>query len=203
MQLIPLQNSKMNDINQPAMKKMKQRNRVIDLVVTGMFTAIICVMAQISLPVQPIPFTLALLSIFLTGALLPPRYALLSVISYLLLGGFGLPVFAGLKGGIQVLAGMTGGYLMAYPVMAFVTALFYKYIKKHKTFALTLGMLVSLALCYMIGTLWFCFVTGTGFITAFSICVVPYLTFDLLKIVLAVSFSSVIKKTVMNRLWNN
>jgi biotin transport system substrate-specific component len=51
-----------------------------------MFTAIICVLSQISIPVPPIPFTLGLLAIFLTGALLPPRLAFLSVMAYLLLG---------------------------------------------------------------------------------------------------------------------
>ncbi|HBY72577.1 MAG TPA: biotin transporter BioY, partial [Lachnospiraceae bacterium] len=83
-----------------------------------MFTAVICVLSQISIPTQPIPFTLALFAIFLTGALLPPRAAFLSVFVYLLLGAFGLPVFAGFKGGIHVLTGMTGGYLMAYPFMS-------------------------------------------------------------------------------------
>ncbi len=162
---------------------------------TGMFTAVICVMAQISIPVQPIPFTLALFAIFLTGALLSPRNAFLSVLAYLMLGAFGLPVFASLRSGFQVLTGMTGGYLMAYPLMAFVTAVCYKYIKKYKVLALALGMSTSLILCYLIGTLWFTFLTGNTFYTALTLCVFPFVWFDIIKIVLAISVSMIIRKT--------
>lgn len=175
---------------------MNQRSTVIELVMTGMFTAILCVMAQLSIPTQPIPFTLSLFAIFLIGALLPPRYALLSVFTYLLLGAFGVPVFAGMKGGLHILTGMTGGYLMAYPIMAFVTALFFKYSKKFKLFVNILGMLLALGVCYLIGTLWFSFVSGTGFIAALGICVLPYVPFDILKIALAISFSTVIRRVV-------
>ena len=185
--------NKTNQVTQTNKRKMSTQ----DLVMTGMFTAVICVMAQISIQTQPIPFTLALFAIFLTGALLSPRYAFLSVLVYLLLGAFGVPVFAGLKGGIQHLTGMTGGYLMAYPLMAFVTSLFYKHIKKYKIFALAIGMLVSLFLCYMIGTVWFSFITGTDFYKSLTLCVFPFILFDLLKIVLAISVSMVIRKTAM------
>ena len=94
--------NKTNQVTQTNKRKMSTQ----DLVMTGMFTAVICVMAQISIQTQPIPFTLALFAIFLTGALLSPRYAFLSVLVYLLLGAFGVPVFAGLKGGIQHLTGI-------------------------------------------------------------------------------------------------
>lgn len=162
---------------------------------TGMFTAVICVLSQISIPTQPIPFTLALLAIFLTGALLAPRYALLAVLTYLLLGVFGLPVFAGYKSGLQTLAGPTGGYLMSYPIMAFVTALAYKLVKKNKLLALSAGMLLSLALCYLIGTSWFTFITDNSFYAALTMCVFPFVLFDLVKIVLAVVISLFIRKT--------
>lgn len=162
---------------------------------TGMFTAVICVMAQIVIPIQPIPFSLALFAIFITGALLPPRYAFLSVLAYLLLGTFGIPVFAGLKGGVQVLTGMTGGYLAAYPIMALVTSLFYYSVKKHKIIALALGMSISLILCYVIGTSWFTFVTGNDFYTSLTLCVFPFVLFDVIKIILAISVSTLIRKT--------
>lgn len=171
-----------------------------DLVLTGMFTAILCVMAQISIPIQPIPFTFALLAVFLIGALLSPRYAFLSVLVYLLLGAFGVPVFANMKGGLAHLTGYTGGFLAAYPIMAFITAMFYKYSKKHKIIGLTLGMLLSLAVCYLIGTLWFTHVSGTTFAAALAACVFPFAAFDLLKIALAVSFSVVIRKTAMRNM---
>ncbi len=178
-----------------------QRIKTRDLVLTGMFTAIICVLSQISIPVPPIPFTLGLLAIFLTGALLPPRYAFLSVIAYLLLGAFGVPVFTGFKGGLQNLTGMTGGYLAAYPIMAFIVALSCKLIKKHKILALAVGMTTALLVCYLLGTAWFTVITDKSFYTALTLCVFPFIAFDILKIVLAISFSLVLKKSVMKNLW--
>lgn len=185
--------------------KKTQRIHTRDLVITGMFTAIICVLSQISIPIQPIPFTLGLFSIFLTGTLLSPRFALLSVMAYLLLGAFGLPVFAGFKGGVPALVGMTGGYLMAYPLIALITALSYKLAKKYKPsngklflpFALFLGMTVSLLLCYLIGTLWFTFITGKTFYVALTLCVFPFVLFDFFKIILAISLSFLIRKAVI------
>jgi biotin transport system substrate-specific component len=177
-----------------------QKISVKDLVLTAMFTAIICVMAQISIPIQPIPFTFALLAIFLTGALLSPRYAFMAVLVYLLLGAFGVPVFAGMKGGLAHLTGYTGGYLAAYPIMAFITSMSYKICKKHKVIGLATGMLLSLTICYLIGTTWFTHVAGTTFMAALATCVFPYIAFDLLKIVLAISFSLVIRKTALRTL---
>lgn len=178
----------------------KQSLHTKDIVLTGMFTAVICVMSQISIPIQPIPFTLALFAIFLTGTLLSPRYAFFAVLCYLLLGTFGLPVFAGFKGGVQNLVGMTGGYLAAYPIMALVTSLFYSRAKKYKTISLIIGMLISLIICYSIGTTWFSYVTGTGFYKSLTLCVFPFIPFDLVKIVLAASVGSVIRKTVMKQI---
>ncbi len=177
-----------------------QKINTKDLVFTGMFTAIICILAQISIPTQPIPFTFALLAIFLTGALLSPRYAFLAVLAYLLLGAFGVPVFAGMKGGLQQLTGYTGGYLAAYPIMALVTSLFYKYCKKYKIPALAIGMLLSLIICYLIGTLWFTSLTEYTFFASLTMCVFPFLLFDLIKIALAISFSTVIRKTVFKNI---
>ena len=187
------------------LQKMKEYNKALnkvqgiktkDLVLTGMFTAILCVMSQIVIPVQPIPFTLSLFALFLIGALLQPRYAFLSALVYLLLGAFGVPVFAGLRGGLMHLTGPTGGYLMAYPLMTLITALFYMLGKKHRILSLTLGMTISLFLCYLIGTLWFTYITGKTLYVALTLCVFPFVPFDILKIVLAISVSLLIRKAL-------
>ncbi len=186
----------MNEIN--ATPKKGTRINTKDLVIIAMFTAVICILSQISIQVQPIPFTLGLFAIFLTGAMLSPRNALLAVLVYLLLGTFGLPVFVGFKGGPGVLVGMTGGYLMAYPLMAFITALSYKLAKKYKVIVLVTGMVVSLLLCYLIGTAWFTYITDNTFYTALTLCVFPFVVFDVIKIVLAVSLSTVLRAVLKN-----
>lgn len=173
--------------------------KTIDLVTTGMFTALICVLSPFSIPTQPIPFTLAVFTIFLTGAMLTPRFALLSVLTYLLIGVCGVPVFSGFGSGPQKLFGPTGGFLMAFPLMALIIALFNKYFKKHKGLVLISGMLVSLVLCYLLGTLWFLhlFPSKYSFYSALLLCVIPYIPFDLIKLAIAVSFALVLRKTLM------
>ena len=176
-----------------------QRINTKDLVLTGMFTAILCVMAQISIPIQPIPFTLSLFALFLIGALLQPRYSFLAAMVYLLLGAFGVPVFAGFRGGLAHLTGPTGGYLMAYPLMTLITAVFYKLGKKHRIISLSIGMTLSLFLCYLIGTLWFTHITGKTLYVALTLCVFPFIPFDIVKIVLAISVSLLIRKALIKQ----
>lgn len=170
-----------------------------DLVLTGMFTAILCVMAQIAIPIQPIPFTLSIFALFLIGALLQPRYAFLAALIYLLLGAFGVPVFAGFKGGLTHLTGPTGGYLFVYPIMAFVTALSHQLGKKHRIISLSIGMIISLFLCYLVGTLWFTYITGKTLYVALTLCVFPFVPFDIVKIILAVSVSLLIRKALIKQ----
>lgn len=179
----------------------KKRIETTDLVMTGMFAALICVLSPFTIPTQPIPFTLALFTIFLTGAMLKPRFALLAVITYLLIGLCGIPVFSGFESGPQKLVGYTGGYLMSYPLMALIISLFNKYFKKYKVLALFCGMTTALLLCYLLGTLWFVHLTNNSLRSALLLCVVPYIPFDFVKIALAISLSFVIRRTLLrNRL---
>lgn len=176
------------------------------IILTGMFTAIISVMAQITIPIQPIPFSLSLLAIFLAGMLLGPRYAFYATLAYILLGAFGLPVFAGLKGGIHVLTGMTGGFIVAYPIMALIISISYglsvkvksrSFINKLSRLAIpTLGMMISLLICYLIGSLWFSYVSGSSMAYSLAVCVYPFIAFDLLKIALAISFGTILRKVI-------
>ena len=62
------------------------------LAIAGMWTAVVCVMALISIPTQPVPIILANFAILLTGALFSPRYAVMIAVAYLILGAAGVPV---------------------------------------------------------------------------------------------------------------
>jgi biotin transport system substrate-specific component len=176
------------------------------MILTGMFTAIISVMSLIEIPIQPIPFSLSLLAIFLSGALLEPKYALLSTLAYILLGAFGLPVFAGFKGGFHVLTGMTGGFIMSYPIMAFITALSYQVSRRIKVktiakniylFAIpSFAMLFSLFICYLFGTYWFVHISGSTITYALTVCVFPFIGFDLIKIAITLGFSTVLRRAI-------
>jgi len=85
------------------------------------FAALTAVGAQIEIPVVPVPITLQTFIVLLSGAVLGMRGGAISQILYLLAGIAGLPVFAGWAAGPALLLGPTGGYLLAFPVAAFIT----------------------------------------------------------------------------------
>lgn len=80
-------------------------------------------LAQLHFYLGPIPYTMQCMGVVLAGLLLPPRYSLLSAILYLILISLGLPLAAGFRGGLAVLFGPTGGYLVGFPLSALVMSL--------------------------------------------------------------------------------
>lgn len=102
---------------------MKRKIATKDLVLTALFAALTAVLAQIQLPIGPVPFNLAVFGAFLAGMLLEPAWAAASMGVYMLLGAVGIPVFAGFMGGPAVLLGKTGGYVIGYIFIALATAL--------------------------------------------------------------------------------
>ncbi len=95
------------------------------------FSILTVVSAQIAIPVKPVPFTLQTMMVLLSGAILGPRNGAYSQLLYIFLGSIGLPVFANGAMGIGILAGPTGGYLIAFPAAAFLTGYL---IEKNKTY---------------------------------------------------------------------
>src|ERR671914_583526 len=85
--------------------------------------AVTAVRAQITVPIEPVPFTFQVLTVILSGLLLGPRYGALAQAIYVLVGAVGVPVFAGFRGGLGIVFGDTGGYLLAYPFAAAVAGL--------------------------------------------------------------------------------
>lgn len=74
--------------------------------------------AQVSIPWQPVPFTLQTMAVLACGLTMGARRGALSILTYLLVGACGLPVFAEHKAGAMWLFGMTGGYLWAFVAAA-------------------------------------------------------------------------------------
>lgn len=163
------------------MRRMKTK----DLAACALMAAATAVCAQISIPLPGgVPLTLSVAAVFLTGALLAPGLAFASQLVYLLLGAFGLPIFAGFSGGLGALLGPTGGYLLVYPLMAATVAL------GHRRWggglpALASSMLLALLLCYAGGTVWFMVAAKKSLAVSLSACVFPFIPVDLCKIALA------------------
>ena len=78
------------------------------LVLCGLFAAVTAIGSFVSVPLgfTPVPVNLATMAVFLTGGLLGAKYGTISEVVYVLIGAVGVPVFAGFRGGISVLAGL-------------------------------------------------------------------------------------------------
>jgi len=161
--------------------------KTVDLILCGIFSAILSVFSMITIPIGAVPITLGLFALFLLSLLLSPRLAVLSVLVYLLLGAVGLPVFSGMQGRIGVLLSPTGGYLLAYPPMAWLISRARKKIP---------ASILSLLVCYALETLQFALITQRSLKESIFICVVPFLVFDALKLVCALLLSKSLKKRI-------
>lgn len=160
------------------------KSRLLTMAYTAMFTAIIIICAQIMIPFGQVPFTLQTLGVFVSAALLGWKRGTASVLVYIFAGLAGLPVFTGFKGGVGVLFGPTGGYIVGFVFTAFIVGFMTDRLGK-KLWVLIVSMISGLAACYAFGTVWFMIITGTDFAAALMLCVVPYLIADALKIAVA------------------
>lgn len=153
------------------------------LVYCALFAAVIGIMSLISIPVQPIPLNMGMLGVLLAGGMLGKKYGTLSVIVYILLGLVGVPVFAGFRGGLGVLAGPTGGYIVGYVIIAFITGAICE--KTRKMRYTVPFMALSVILCYGLGTVWYCHILQSDFVSAVTLCVLPFIPADIVKVILA------------------
>ena len=104
-----------------------------------------------------------------------------------------MPVFSGFQGGLAKLAGPTGGYLVGFWLMILVSGLIMELCKRNLLLTV-LGMVVGVAVDYVVGTAWFVFQTESTAAHALDVCVFPFIPFDAAKIVIAVLFGSLIYK---------
>ncbi len=116
------------------------------------FTFLTAIAAQITIPVWPVPFTLQTMIVILAGAFLGAKNGAYSQLFYLMLGCLGLPVFAQIPDpaiGFARLLGPTGGYLLAFPIAAFVTGYL---VEKYKSyFGVIVSMFIGSILILLIG----------------------------------------------------
>ena len=164
------------------------------MAIIALMTAVLCILAPISIPVfvSPVPISLGVLAVYLTAYVLSPLDATISVIIFILLGTFGLPVFSGYSGGLSKLVGPTGGYIIGFLFTVYISSLFI-HMKKGIIFDV-IGMITGLALCYILGTIWFSYQQGKGFIASLLLCVVPFLIGDAIKIIVAVILGTQLNK---------
>lgn len=177
----------------------KTQNTIQDLVYIGIFAAIIAVCSWIYIPLT-VPFTLQTMGIFTAIGVLGGKRGSLSVFVYILLGMMGVPVFSGMQGGVGVLFGKTGGYIIGFLLAALAMWAMEKAFG-NKKYTLPISMLIGLLICYAFGTAWFMVVTASAanaasLLTVLGWCVFPFIIPDLVKIALALFLSKRLKKVI-------
>ena len=170
-----------------------KKTRTKEFCMAGLLAACTAVLAQIVIPIGPVPFNLAVFGAFLAGMLLSPGMAVLSMATYWLMAAIGLPVMAGLQGGLGAVLSPTGGYVAGYLLLAGCTAL----VAERPVPMRLAGMALGLVLCYTLGTVWFICATGAALPAALAMCVLPFIPADVAKGIAAAWLAQTIKRRVL------
>ncbi len=155
-----------------------------NLTLRAILAAVICVIAPFALPAGAIPITLASFIVFIVSACTKAQFSIPAISIYILLGCFGLPVFSGFCGGLQVITGLTGGYIIGYiPCAAVISLLCEKHGNKKAVFPLS--MLLGTLICYLFGAAWYMIQAKCSVAMAFLTCIAPFILGDIIKIAAA------------------
>ncbi len=165
-------------------------SRINQLTRASLMTALIIICTWISINAT-VSFTMQTFAIFVASAFLGTKFGTLSVLAYIALGCAGLPVFSNFTGGIGVIFGSTGGYIVGFIFIALIVG----YVSDKfngKIFPLFISILIGNLVCYIFGTAWFMFVYtqtsgAVGLMTVLGWCVFPFIIPDLAKMALALA----------------
>lgn len=162
-----------------------------EMLLTGIFTALIIMGSYVVIPIGPVPHTLQPLAVMLAGFLLGPKYGPLSVITWMLLGSLGLPVFNQGQAGIAMLAGPTGGFMFGFVACTYFIGKITRLHNTESTVQNFIYLALGMVICYIIG--------GLGFKLSFAyflhkpmtwektliLAIAPFLPFDIIKAAIA------------------
>ena len=159
------------------------------------------IMAQIIIPLPwtPVPITAQTFAVLCSGLFLGKKYGCLSQIFYVVLGVAFIPWFGGMTGGLDILLGSTGGFLIGFVIASYFIGLITEKYAKARNFtrmALVIGI-ANFALIYIPGlaglALWFSLTQGTaiGIVDLLMMGLVPFILGDIVKILGAASVSKV------------
>ena len=167
-----------------------------NIAIMGLMTALICALSPIMFPMPGgIGITLGLFVILLVTYLMGTLKSLICYGLYIIIGAIGIPVFAGFMGGFSRVVGPTGGYLIGYVAVIILAGVFL-HLGKNKILMFIIGSVLGISVCYIIGSFWFMHVMELDWKQTVWLCVIPYIPFDVLKIIAVCIIGPVIKKNI-------
>jgi len=170
------------------------------LTLSALFTALIAVFAQVAIPLpfSPVPLTGQVVGVMFAGAVLGSRAGVLSIIAYLLLGAAGAPVFSLARGGLYILTGPTGGYLLGFIPAVYLAGWIIERAVQPTIYRTAGAMLIALGLIYLCGGIQLGLIMRYNFTQVLLTGVIPFLIPDLLKTALAVFLSIQVKTSLQH-----
>ena len=145
------------------------------------FALLMAIGAQIEIPNQPVPFTMQTFFVLLSGAFLGKRGGAVSMSVYLILGASGLPVFSGGAFGLAKILGPTGGYLLSFPIAAFVVG--YLTSLRSEYWWMLISMFLGSFIIFSLGTIQLNFVYLHNWMNSFQAGFLIFSWWDGVKIV--------------------
>ena len=167
------------------------------IVKTAIIVTILSIASNITINISIIPINFATLILMIISSLFDVRTIINILSVYILLGIIGIPVFANMKSGINTIISYSGGFIIGYIPFCLIIATFYNKINNYLYKYIIL--LVSNICLYLIGTLYYSFLTKNSFLISIKICVLPFLLIDNIKIV----FTIILQKKLYNFLQKN
>ncbi len=163
--------------------KAKQLALLYDGILVLGGSLLIALSAQVNVPMWPVPMTGQTIAVLMLSALLGARLGFWTVLLYLTQGMAGLPVFAQARGGLPVLLGPTGGYLLGFLGAAIVIGMLTDHGWDRHMPSTLLAMLLGNLVIYTCGLIWLTGFVGPGSVLALGLY--PFLAGELLKMLLA------------------
>lgn len=175
----------------PRRKLMKTK----DVVIIAACTFLIILGGYISVPIGPVPFVLTNFFVMLIGLMFGWKKAVIATFIYLLLGAIGLPVYANGSGGVAHLFGLTGGFLISFLLLAFISGFGFQ-----KNIVVQLLLLIAGSLTvHLIGVPWAIMIKSSSetpwtISIALKYCTIPFIVPNIIKVTAALLISFTLKK---------
>ena len=174
----------------------KSSENVRRMVLCAMFTALVAVCSQIAVPLPwGVPINLALFAVYMAGTMLGPVWGTASQVVFIALAAIGVPVLANFSGGFDKFVGPTGGFLISFPLMAYIIGLGVEHRNAFKG-AFVTAVVVGTLVNYVVGVALFVVVAHSTIAVGISACVLPFIPTAIIKAVLACVLGLNIRKRI-------
>lgn len=157
---------------------------ILSITIISILTSILCVIAPISINIGYIPISLSLFMIYIIGALTKNIIGFISVLIYIFIGVLGLLVFANYSGGIGVLFGHSGGFIIGYLPCVLLISIITSFNKSNIYFYI-FSMIIGTLICYIFGAIHFMIYNNIKLNESIAITIIPFIIIDIIKIFFA------------------